>query len=38
MTINVTKKKGSYPIDFTLPIERIELDPDVRLLWESAKN
>ena len=37
MTINVKKKKGSYPIDITIPIKSIELDPDVRLLWESAQ-
>jgi aminopeptidase N len=38
ITIHVSKKKGSYPIDITLPIKSIELDPDVRLLWEPAKN
>ncbi len=36
--IDISKKKGSYPIDITLPVKSIELDPDIRLLWEAAKD
>ena len=35
-TIDVSKKKRSYKFKTDRPVNSIELDPDVRLLWESV--
>jgi len=37
-TIHISKKKGSYKIDTDHTVKSIELDPDIRLLWEPSKH
>ncbi|RLD19587.1 MAG: M1 family peptidase [Bacteroidetes bacterium] len=36
--LNISKKKGSFKIATSHPVIRIELDPDVRVLWEPVFN